>query len=293
MQTDAIDLRRAEPTAALFNRAAETLLTAPFRVRSTVRLPATGRLLATGDLHDNPVHLAKIRRLARLEAAPDHHVVLHEMIHSERLVNGVDLSYRVLGRVAELVTRYPAQVHPLLANHELAQMTGKGVSKGAGNNCELFDAGLEFVFGDDWAEVADAIDAFIRAMPLALVSASGVLCAHSVPAARDMDRFDLGVLDRDLVEADYESRTGAAYLMTWGRGHDAEHLARLADAWDVRLFCLGHEHAETGFEARTALSIILNSDHEHGAVLPIDLAAPPTTEDAAYAVIPLGAISAE
>ena len=154
----------------------------PYRTGSIVKLPATGRLLVTGDLHDNPEHLRKIIQLARLDASADRHVVLHEIIHSERLINGVDLSHRMLARVAELIVAYPQQAHAVLANHELAQMTGQGVSKGAGNSVELFNAGLQFVFGDDWEDVAESIGGFIRAMPLALTSESGLLCAHSLPA---------------------------------------------------------------------------------------------------------------
>ena len=152
-------------------------------------LPASGRLLATGDLHDNPEHLQKIIALARLET-PDHHLVLHEIVHSDHLVNGLDLSHRMLARVAELLLEYPHQVHVLLANHELAQMTGQGVSKGAGNSVVLFDAGLEFAYGDEWLAVAEAIKRFVRAMPLAARSESGVFCAHSLPAPAAMDRFE-------------------------------------------------------------------------------------------------------
>ena len=93
---------------------------------------------------------------------------------------------------------------------------GKGVSKGAGNSVELFNDGLAFVFGDDWNGVADSINKFIAAMPLAIKSDSGLLCAHSLPAARSYKQFDPGVLDRELTEDDYQSRTGSAYLMVWG-----------------------------------------------------------------------------
>jgi len=49
---------------------------------------------------------------------------------------------------------------------------------------------------------------FLRALPLALASAGGVLCAHSLPA--NLDGFDAGVLDRDLTDADYQPPRGAS-----------------------------------------------------------------------------------
>lgn len=244
-----------------------------------MRLPGHGRLLATGDLHDNPDHLRKIVRLARLDESPDRHVVLHEIIHSEHLVNGVDLSHRTLARVAELVVAHPGQAHVLLANHELAQMQGRSVSKGAGNSVRLFDDGLAFVFGDECELVAEAIGRFIGAMPLAVLSASGLFCAHSLPAPRAMDRFDPGILDRELAADDYGPR-GPLHAMVWGRGHDQDEIDMLAGRWGVRLFCLGHDHVDNGIAMRGPKVIVLNSDHEFGTVLPVDLADVPTAEEA-------------
>ncbi|MHC4709757.1 MAG: metallophosphoesterase [Planctomycetota bacterium] len=181
-----VNLQDAAAVSGLFGRATAALRDSPYRDGSRVRLPARGRLLVTGDLHDNHEHLRKIVHLAGLEASPDHHVVLHEIVHSEILVNGLDLSHRMLARVAELVVDHPGQVHVLLGNHELAQMTGQRVSKGAGDNVKLFSEGLAFVFGDDGQMVADATVRPRRALPGAgrtgLRQPDGVGVPHGVGA---------------------------------------------------------------------------------------------------------------
>lgn len=274
----------------LLTRATAALRESPLRRGSAVHLPRTGRLVATGDLHDNPYHLDKILRLTALDASPDHHVTLHELIHGENLINGMDFSHRMLLRAAELVTRYPQQVHPLLANHEMSQMMGRGVSKGAGDSVVLFNDAVEFTFGDDGEAVTEAINAFLRAWPLALVTDSGVLCSHSLPAEHVMTQFDPTILDRELTEADYEPRTGSAYLMVWGRRHSAAHLDHLAKLFGVKAFCIGHEHAEAGSEPLGHRGIILNSDHERAAVLVLDLAEEPDPGQWAWAVRPLSSI---
>lgn len=274
----------------LFDSAADALRSSPHRAGSAVNLPARGRLLATGDLHDNPQHFEKIVRLADLGASPDHHLVLHEIIHGEILVNGVDLSHRMLARVARLVTDHPGQVHVLMANHELAQMTGQRVTKGAGDNVALFNDGLEFAFGDAWEEVAQAVCRFIGAMPLAARSTSGLLCAHSLPSPRKLPVFDPSILDRELVESDYRPPDGSAYLMVWGRGWGDREVRTLADHWGTKLFCLGHEHVDNGIAMRGDQAIILNSDHEMGTVIPIDLAAPPSAEEAMFMAVRLGGL---
>lgn len=287
------DFTNADAVLSLIHRAETALRSSPFRRGSTVHLPRRGHLVATGDLHDNPFHLTKILRLARLEASPDHHLTLHELIHGENLINGMDFSYRMILRVAELVLRHPQQVHPLLANHELSQMTGRGVSKGAGDSVALFEEAVEFTFGDAAERVAGAINQFLRAWPLALITDSGVCCSHSLPAAHVLKHFDAGVLNRELVESDFEPRTGSAYLMVWGRRHTAEHLDRLADLLGVKAFIIGHEHAESGSEPLHHRGIILNSDHERGAVLVLDLEAEPQPSEWVWAVRPLGSLALE
>jgi len=296
-----LDFRDALAVSETLDRAAEIMRQSPLRRGCAVHLPPRGRLLATGDLHDNPIHFKKIMRLAKLGQSPDHHVMLHELIHGENLVNGMDFSHRMLAKVALLVIEFPRQAHPLLANHELAQMTGRGVSKGAGNSVEMFRDGLEYVFGDDAETVNDAVKGFIAAMPLALITdheGGGTLCAHSLPAPHQMNHFDAATLERELTELDYQAPHGAAWLMTWGRGHTPEQLRELAARWNVGLFVLGHEHVETGMEVRSTGDvaagqpghIILNSDHEYGTVLPLDLAAVPDAEEIMLHAIPLRAL---
>jgi hypothetical protein len=274
--------------ADLFEQAAEVLQSAPFRDNCLVRLPARGRLLATGDLHDSPIHLDKVLKVARLDASADNHVILHELIHGERLVNGMDFSHRILARVAGLVVDRPAQVHPLLANHEMSQMTGAAVSKGAGNSNELFDAAVEFVFGERADEVIDAIHTFIGAMPLALRSESGLHCSHSLPSAQ-VD-FDSSIFDRSLVPEDFVRPAGGAYQLCWGRRYDQAAVDRCAEAWGTRLFIVGHERVDTGIELRAGRVIVLNTDHERATVLPLDLAALPDPEEALLYAIPLASV---
>ena len=265
--------RNADAFAELLVSAPGAMRASPWRRGSAVHLPRRGRLLATGDLHDNQLHLDAVLRAARLDASPDHHVVLHELIHGERLVGGMDMSHRMLAKVAELVLAHPLQVHQILANHEIAQYRRQHISKGAGDNLELFDAGLDWVYGDDAALAAEAIGAFVAAMPLAVVCANGLMVSHSLPSAAQLRYFDLRVLERALVEEDYDGPTGAAYLMTWGRGHPPEHLEALAREWGVRTFVVGHAHAELGAEVRPPSMLVLNTDHAQGRIVAIDLAA--------------------
>lgn len=264
-----------------------------------------GRLIATGDLHDNPVNFQKLLIQAGMtlneagaiedgaassDAAQTNvaHLTLHEIIHSDRLVNGMDMSYRAIARVADLKARHPEHVHTLLGNHELAQLMNAGVLKDGVRCVEVFNDAVEFMFSDDAPAVRDAVNDFILSMPIALEvrTARGIiLCAHSLPPAASMGRFDTGILKRDLTSDDYQPRTGSAHLMTWGRGYDAEGLEDLVERWGVYLFILGHEKAEDGVKFVPPNALILASDHDRGTFLPINLAMPPTPEEALRAVV--------
>jgi hypothetical protein len=61
--------------------------------------------------------------------------------------------------------------------------------------------------------------------------------------------------------------------MTWGRQQSAEHLEALAREWGVRTFIVGHAHAPVGVEVREPNMVILNTDHQQGRVVSVDLAA--------------------
>lgn len=300
-----LNLNSADDVARVFLAGARANLGSGCRRGSIDAVEGPGRLIATGDLHDNPLHLSRLveaaglgegvlTRPTRADAARSH-LVLHEIIHSDRLVNGMDFSYRALARVAALKAAHPEFVHTLLANHELAQLTGADVMKGGVRCVRAFDAALEWVFGEEAGAVREAIAAFIRSMPLALRvtcsgSASGrvLLCAHSLPSPEMMGKFDPGILFRDLTEEDYRSRTGSAYMMVWGRRYDAEQLEDLVERWGVNLFLLGHDYSEGGVHVVPPNAVVLNSDHERGVYVPLDLSEVVSAEEVARRAVPLG-----
>ena len=293
---ESLDTRDPDTVVALLDDASRANHDASCRAGSIDLIPPAGVLIATGDLHDNPLHFARVLQVARLwESAPEapRHVALHEVIHGAT-PTGLDMSHRALLRVAAVKQRFPENAHTILANHELAQIIGAGIVKDGVRVVDAFNKGVEHVYGDRSAEVLAGIGRFIRSMPIALVSrsgdGSGVLCAHSLPSPGMMDRFDPGILERDLAEADYEPRRGSAHLMVWGRKQSPGELETLARRWGVSLFLLGHQHAEQGWELLPPCGLVLNSDHARGVVAPIDLADLPDASGAAARAIPLAAI---
>lgn len=288
-----LSLSDANAVVELFHAGAAACRDASCRRGSIDLIRAPGRLIATGDLHDHPLHFKRLVEMARLGTEHAAHLTLHEIIHPPNLYNGVDYSYRALARVASLKSEFPEHVHVLLGNHELSQVFGAGIVKDGVKVVEAFNAGLDTVFTNDAARVLEAIKEFVLAMPLALrvecqrpdgTRGVDILCSHSLPGLAMMSRFDPSVLSRELTADDYQPRTGAAHIMVWGRGYDAEQLEDLVERWGVNLFILGHEKAPDGVALVPPNAVVLNSDHDRGVCLEIDLSNPPTALEAVQRV---------
>lgn len=283
----------ASAFAALLDEAARSLRASSARVRSAVRLPARGRLLVTGDIHGNALHLEVVVRAARLGQSRDHHIVLQEIIHDDAAAaGGIDRTYRMLARVAELVLAHPGQVHPILANHEIAQCRGHQIGKGGVSCTDAFEEGLVEAFGDHAAVAAEAVARFVLSMPLAVVCENGLVVAHSLPNASAMRHFDLRVFERELDEEDFDPPYGAAHLLTWGRLHDGPQLASLAREWGASAFIVGHEPAPEGVLFRAPNLVILNTAHPRGRAIDVDLATPrPVAERLAMSAVSIAALA--
>lgn len=291
-----LDPSDAASVAAVLHHCAASLRDHPLRRGASIHLPAEGRLTVTGDLHDNGFNLERVRRVAQLNASPDHHLILHEVIHGDNLVNGADLSIRTLAQVADLHNRFPTQVHLLQSNHELAQYLGEGIQKDGLAVVEAFDHGLSDLYGDAAEDVAEAVRAYVRGLPLCVRvappagEALGLFVSHSLPAPRRIEPFDKTVIDRDLDDADLQPR-GSAYDMVWGRHHNRKILDELADAWGVSCFLLGHQPAELGWETVAGRALVLASDHQNGVAVPLDLGRAWTIEAVAEQAVMLNEVS--
>jgi hypothetical protein len=277
-ESESPNLQDAAAVADLFHQAAEASRDCPLRRGSSIHLGDEGQLLATGDLHDHGLNFQRILKLADLDGPtePDpkvpgpRHLVLHEVIHGPDRINDADLSVRLLARCADLKTRYPDRVFVLQSNHELAQMRGEGITKEGVSVVDAFDAGIDYLYGDAADDVREAMNDYIRSLPLAVRCANGVMVSHSLPAPRRIEAFDKTILDRELTDEDFESK-GSAYDMVWGRYQNQTILTELAEAWGVDVFVVGHQPAEMGYESVAHNALILASDHNHGVALAIDL----------------------
>ena len=284
-----LNLENPEVAIDLFHRAAEALQNHKRRHGSTVELPARGRVVMTGDLHDHGLNLQRILKLAALHESSQNYVILHEIIHGPARVNDRDLSVRTLLRIAALLLDYPGQVLLLLGNHELAQYAGEGIVKAGSSVVETFDAGIDFIYHEYADDVRAAMNELIAAMLLAVRCPGGVFCSHSLPSPRKLEQFDRTVIDRVPTATDL-ALNGSAYLMVWGRNHTQKLADELAAAWGAATFVMGHQPTDGGYELAGETMLVLSSDHDHGVALPIDLAGDGTRDALVERIVPLNSI---
>lgn len=244
------------------------------RAHQAVRLPESGEVWVTGDLHDHQRNFEKLLAAADLAAHPDRHLVLHELIHGDRYdADGADGSWNLLYQAAELKCDHPRQVHFLLANHDLAQIHGEGIMKAGMSVCEAFNKGIRRDFGARAGPVNAAITEFLLSFPLAIQTHNGFFICHSLPADDQIGGFDYSVFERSLTAMDYRRRSGPVYQLIWGRNITQAGAATFADKVGARILITGHQPQESGYFANGDRHLIIASDHNQGAFVPIDLSA--------------------
>jgi len=185
---------------------------------------------------------------------------------------------------------FPGQVHFLLANHDLAQVYNQPIMKDGYDLTERFTRYLKMSAGSDFDSANKAFRNFMLTMPIAAITATGIFLSHSLPNARDLPTFDKEVLRRPLLEADL-ARGGSAHQLIWGRSQSQDVLNILSRAWWSDLFVCGHQAQDSGYGTIGDRMLIIDSSHNHGVFLHIDLARQYTMQDLTQSVRPLASIA--
>jgi hypothetical protein len=265
-----------ENVVATFDRAAEINRQMPGRHGSTVVLAAelADEVVITGDVHGHRRNFEQIRQIAALDEQPRRHLVLQEVCHGGPSYpdGGGCMSHTIVEDVAALVTRHPRQVHLILGNHELAELSDFPIRK---NNQLLnvsFRLGLRQRYGSAAEEVRHALIRFLWTCPLAARLPQGVLVTHSLPEGADRQGFDASVLSRDL-QADDAIDGRDVFRLVWGRDYRRENARAFLELVGAKLSITGHEPSVEGFLAPNDLQLILDCCGDTGAyvILPVGM----------------------
>jgi Calcineurin-like phosphoesterase len=280
-----------EKIIELLNKGMEANNADKFRQGNLVRLPSHGSVIITGDLHGHRRNFERIVALANLEQNKNAHVILQEIIHGgPEDEEGGCLSYKLLFDAVAYKVKFPDRVHIIMGNHDTAFISNTDVMKNGKEMNVAMRSALDREFRHASERVKLAIKQFLFSQPLAVKCNNGILVCHSLPGDHYADKFDKRIFERQLRINDI-IRPGSAYLLTWGRSHSQRLLDAMSKSLDADTFILGHQRQETGCSKAGNNLIIIASDHDHGCVLPIDLAKSYTVEKLLQLIIPLAAIA--
>ena len=280
-----------EKIIEMLNKGMEANNADKFRQGNLIRLPSHGSVIITGDLHGHRRNFERIVALANLGQNKSTHVILQEIIHGgPEDEEGGCLSYKLLFDAVAYKVKFPDRVHIIMGNHDTAFISNTDVMKNGKEMNVAMRSALDREFRHASERVKLAIKQFLFSQPLAVKCDNGILVCHSLPGDHYAEKFDKRIFERQLRINDI-IRPGSAYLLTWGRSHSQRLLDVMSKSLDTDIFILGHQRQETGCSKAGNNLIIIASDHDHGCVLPIDLAKSYTVEKLLQLIIPLAAIA--
>jgi len=275
----------------LLKKGAEANNTDTCRQGNLIRLPAEGNVILTGDIHGHRRNFERIVAFADMDHNPERHVILQEIIHGgDEDAEGGCLSYKLLFDVVRYKLSFPDRIHIVMGNHDTSFINSSAVMKNGKEMNRSMCSAVQREFGRSGRDILLALKQFLFSQPLAVRCENRIWLSHSLPSDHSAEKFDPEIIERPLKINDVV-RPGSAYLLTWGRRHSQPLLDRMAETFDVDIFVLGHQRQEQGWSRAGSNLIIIASDHNHGCLLPVDLAASYTIERLIDRLVPLTSIA--
>ena len=242
------------------SRAIDATRQVPGRCGKLIELRDAEDLLVAGDMHGHLPNFQHVYQSADLAHHPRRHLVLQEVVHGKfRYPRGGDKSHQLLDLFCALKNQFPARVHLLMGNHELAQGTDHPIIKADEDLNALFIEGVDEAYGRRSAEIYGAYRELFAVLPLAIRTEHRILLCHSLPSARHAEKFSFDLLRNDESSPDDLAAKGWIHSLLWGRGHTSEpNVAAFLEKADCDWLISGHIPCEQGFEAPNDRQIILD-----------------------------------
>ncbi len=274
----------------LCKKASKLNRSAKYRSGNVIYLPPTGKVVVAGDLHGHRRNFERITALADLPNNPHTYVILQEILHGGPQDDcGGCLSFELLCDALDYQLRFPNNVYIIMGNHDTAIVSDNNVLKAGKEMAQPLKASMKRCFGNDYELVTAAMKEYLLSQPLAVKSPNRIWMSHSLPSDPALKDFDIRILNKHL-QPDDLAHQNSVYLLTWGRRHSEKTLSTLAKMFDTDLFILGHQPQPTGWVRVAHNTIIIASDHNHGAVISFDLEKSYTIDELTHCILPLAAI---
>lgn len=245
-------------------------------------------VMVTADLHGNRPNFNAIRRIADLAHHPRRHLVLQEVCHGGPTypISGGCMSHMMLEDVAKLKVEFPDQVHFLLSNHELAELTDYPIIKNQKMLNLMFRFGLQEMYGPATDMVRAAMLPFLRTLPLAVRAEEGIWISHTLPERVDKRGLDITIFDRELIDEDFVE-SSPVFGFVWGRDFREENAKAFAKLVGANVLIHGHEPCPDGYSTPNSKQVILDSHNASACYAMLPVGKPMTQEEVVACIQPL------
>ena len=266
------DRSSANRTITLMSEAARANREDARRMGQLIELPPHGDLMVVGDLHGNLKNYEAVLKIAKMDRAPQRHLILQELVHDFDVDSGEPCrSWQLVEMSARLKKTFPDRAHILLGNHEMAELCDLAIAK---HGCELnerFRDGVHAAYGARMEDVFEAYRNFWRTLPLAARTAHKLFIVHSTPKLGKMGPFSLDWF-RGGASAEAWSRRSPVFDLVWGRDYSQKAADEFARRVESELLLVGHTPARKGYASPNSRHVVLDSKDEGGgyAILPLD-----------------------
>ncbi|MFO0926756.1 MAG: metallophosphoesterase [Gemmataceae bacterium] len=213
----------------------------PGRHGRLVQLDDASDLLVAGDMHGNVDNFRRLLTIADLAKLPRRHLVVQELIHGPfAYPAGGDKSHQLVDLVCALKCQYPARVHYLIGNHELAQLTERKVLKADVDLNDEFRRGVAMAYGTSADAVYEVYCQLFAALPFAVRTANRLFLSHSLPSAARLQEFAVEAFTDDPTPESAIVSGGPLYAVVWGRDARAETVDEYLRKVDADVLVSGH-----------------------------------------------------
>lgn len=273
-----------------FGKAARANTDLKTRMGNVIELTPTSadEVMITADLHGHRKNFNRIRQIADLGSHPRRHLIMQEVCHGGPTypISGGCMSHQMLEDVAALKAKYPEQVHFLLSNHELAEMTDYPIVKHGKMLNLMFRFGMQEMYGPATNKIREAFVPFLRTLPLAVRISKGVWVSHTLPDKCDQTAFKSDIFDRPLRDDDF-LEDSPLFGFVWGRDFRQQNADAFAKLIDAEILIHGHEPSGDGFSAPNSRQVILDCSAEQAKYVILPVGEPLSQGDVLSRIKPL------
>ncbi len=262
----------------------------PARMGNVIELTkdVANEIMVTADLHGHRANFNRIRQIADLGAHPRRHLVLQEVCHGGPTypISGGCMSHQMLEDVASLKAKFPEQVHFLISNHELAEMTDYPIVKHGKMLNLMFRFGMQEMYGPATNKVREAFVPFLKTLPLAIRVPEGIWISHTVPDKVDQAKFATEIFDRPLRDDDFVEDS-PLFSFVWGRDFRQQNADAFAEQVNAKILIHGHEPSSDGYSAPNSRQVILDCSADQAKYVILPVGESLTQEDVISRIRPL------